>query len=781
MKRLVFVATLLTLATGVWAMAGPEAAVAGADRIGTGLAATGTFNRIASFPVCLQDSATCDSDAETAAEIVDASADGMTLIYSDSPSERLGFVDIRNPARPRAAGVLDLAGEPTSVAVAGNYALVAVNTSADYVNVSGHLDVVHIGSRSIVRTLDLGGQPDAVAVSPDGRYAAVAIENERNEDLGDGAPPQMPAGYLVIVDIEGSPATWSTRRIRLAGLSGMRFANDPEPEYVDINEYNHVAVSLQENNHLVIVDAESGSILTHFPTGTAELTFIDTEEEDPAIIDLTSQQSMVPREPDGIAWIANDRIATADEGDLDGGSRGFTVFTVEGAVAYTSASTLDHLAVRHGHYPDGRSGNKGNEPENAEFGVYDSGDYMFVASERSSLIFVYDVSNPDRPVYRQTLPAGVGPEGVKAIPSRNLLVAASEEDARDDKIRSVINIYRVGRQRAQYPSIYSADRPDGTPIPFSAQSGLAAHPTNPRVLYSVEDSFYGSSRIFTIRIDAEGRGVVTDETYITVPERLSPAIVQLPSGRSNTQFDSEDLAAMINDDRTVNIDAEGIAVDPDGGFWIASEGSGTVADPENRPVTSLNFVFKTNAEGVIEEVLTLPPELNERQVRFGFEGVAVDDGKVYVIIQRAWTGEEHPRIGIYDRERRRWTFVHYELDPQESQNGGWVGLSDITAVGNGVFLVVERDNQGGPDAAIKRLYRIDLSSVRNGRLISRADKVLVRDLLAEGDITQFGNLAFEKIEGSAVTADGTVYVSNDNDGVDDNSGENQLVNLGRLF
>jgi hypothetical protein len=36
---------------------------------------------------------------------------------------------------------------------------------------------------------DLGGQPDSVAASPDGRYLAVAIENERDEDLDDGVIP----------------------------------------------------------------------------------------------------------------------------------------------------------------------------------------------------------------------------------------------------------------------------------------------------------------------------------------------------------------------------------------------------------------------------------------------------------------------------------------------------------------------------------------------------------------------------------------------------------------
>ena len=42
-------------------------------------------------------------------------------------------------------------------------------------------------------------------------------------------------------------------------------------------------------------------------------------------------------------------------------------------------------------------------------------------------------------------------------------------------------------------------------------------------------------------------------------------------------------------------------------------------------------------------------------------------------------------------------------------------------------------------------------------------------------------LIAEKVEGSAVTEDGDVYIINDNDGVDDNSGETNLINLGDIL
>jgi hypothetical protein len=50
------------------------------------------FIRIATFPVCLQEDSTCNTDIQTVAEIVAASSDGATLIYTDSAQNRLGYM-----------------------------------------------------------------------------------------------------------------------------------------------------------------------------------------------------------------------------------------------------------------------------------------------------------------------------------------------------------------------------------------------------------------------------------------------------------------------------------------------------------------------------------------------------------------------------------------------------------------------------------------------------------------------------------------------------------------
>jgi DNA-binding beta-propeller fold protein YncE len=140
------------------------------------------FNRIATFPVFLNLPAGADLGTATVAEIVAASEDGNTLIYTDGVTGSVGFVDITDPTDPQALGLIPVDGGPTSVAVAGPYAIVGVNTSPDFLNPSGFIAVIDIATRTVVRDdIDAVEQPDSIAVGPSGRFAAVVIENERDE------------------------------------------------------------------------------------------------------------------------------------------------------------------------------------------------------------------------------------------------------------------------------------------------------------------------------------------------------------------------------------------------------------------------------------------------------------------------------------------------------------------------------------------------------------------------------------------------------------------------
>ncbi|MFT7077567.1 MAG: hypothetical protein ACJA0P_003593 [Planctomycetota bacterium] len=760
------------------------------------------FERVSTFHVFENSSVS----AEAVAEIVAASEDGTTLIYTSSEEDAVGFVDITNPRNPQPAGLVALPGEPTSVAVRGAYALVSVNTSIDFIQTSGELVIIDIATQQIVRSMPLGGQPDAIAVSPDGQYAAIAIENERDEDLGNGEPPQAPAGFLVIVDLIGNnPARWTTRDVSLTGVPDL-YPDDPEPEFVAINEFNVVAITMQENNHIALVALATGDVLIDFPAGTVDLIDVDTSEDD--LISQTSTLTAVPREPDAITWLTPFTLATADEGDLFGGSRGFTTWQPFGGTLYEAGNTIEHLAASLGHYPEGRSENKGTEPEGVTAADYSDGKYLFVGAERANLVLVYalEPTGPfgaaSEPRLVQALPTGVGPEGLLAIPSRDLFVVASEVDDRSDKIRSSLMIYeRTGN--GNYPSIQSVPAPgEAAPIAWGALSGLSVAPRDDSRLYAVVDSFYKRSSVLVMDRSATPMTLTESLPLVDTNGRLGNALRRIKLAYPGS--DDLDISRLINADATVNLDLEGVAVEsfsPEFGevLWVASEGRGNlvggVSHPSSRPFESPNLLIQlARSPGSevldIQRVVALPFELAREQLRFGLEGVTVaSDGSVYVVVQRAWEGTgdaaDRARIGRFNPATGAWTFALYPLDAPTSPNGGWVGLSDIAEVAPGVLAILERDNQGGPDATIKRIYSVDVTSVTfiaaDQGTPATLVKTLESDLFVDGAFAPFGGVIPEKIEGMAILSNGDTLIVNDNDGVDDNSGETRVLTLPSLF
>ncbi len=567
-----------------------------------------TFDRTATYPVFLNRPAGEDPTTETVAEISAVSEDGRTLIYTDATARRIGFLDISRADQPRGLGTLSLAqlgdaeDEPTSVAVVGRYVLVVVNISASYTDPSGRLDVIELATRKRVRSLDLGGQPDSIAISADRRYAAIAIENERDEDATPpggkkGDLPQAPAGFVQIVDLDGnSPQRWSLRTVPLTTADGRALPalvaagiiepTDPEPEYISINGRNQLAVTLQENNGIVLIDLPTGRITSAFSAGTASVDRIDTVKD--GVINLTGSITDVPREPDAIAWIDDRYLATANEGDWRGGTRGWTVFDSRtGRVSWDAGNSFEWLAVRHGLHNEDRAGKKGTEPEGLAVAEYGGTRYAFVGSERSNFVAVYDVSKPTSPVFKQILATTNGPEGLLPIPSRGLLAVSSETDDASVGVRASVSLYQLGNGTPGFPSIVSGPDATGAPIGWGALGALSADPKQPHLLYSVTDAAYAKTQIFAI--DA----------------RKSPAVIT--------------KALSVRDDRgePVGYDAEGIFARPQGGFWLAVEGA---TGPENKLV-------RLDAAGVTRQVVPLPADVAAGLGKQGFEGVAATTDK----------------------------------------------------------------------------------------------------------------------------------------------------------
>lgn len=705
----------------------------------TGPAVADSFNRIGTFPVIANMAEGEDTTRESSAEIISVSQDGMTLIYTDSPLGVVGLIEITDPKAPKPLGNVALNGEPTTAHIIGRHALVGVNTSDSRAEPSGRLAVLNLDSKAEIASCDLGGQPDSVAVSGDGSFLAVAVENERDEDAGDGGLPQMPAGFLVKLPVtDGMPDCDAQQRIDLTGLAGVA-PEDPEPEFVDINAAGEIVVTLQENNHIVVVGAD-GAVASHFPAGEVALENVDTRGD--GRLSFTEATDAIPREPDGVSWIDNDHFATANEGDWKGGSRGFTIFRKDGTVVYESGASLERAIAEMGHYPEARSKSKGVEIESIAVSRFGETPYLFVASERASVVAVYDLTDPAAPELVQILPSGISPEGMVAIPARNLLVTANEADlGADGGARAHVMVYERSGAPPAYPMLTSA----GTegPIGWGALGALAAVADRPGHLVAASDSAYDAMPALY--------GIDTTQTLARITARTVITRNGAPAQK---------------------LDIEGITADGEGGFWLANEG-----DPEKQIP---HAIINVNAQGEITNEIALPAELLPHQTRFGAEGIALSDNRLWVAMQREWGDDPDGQVKLlaYDLEAGDWGAVRY---PLEKKGDGWIGLSEI-AIRDDHAYVIERDNLIGDKARVKKIFRMALADLQPAALggeLPLVTKEEVRDLIPE--LTSLTNgYVVDKVEGLAFDASGDAWVVTDNDGVDDSSGETLFWNAGKL-
>ncbi|OAN30150.1 esterase-like activity of phytase family protein [Mycolicibacterium iranicum] len=712
------------------------------------------YHRTATYPVVLNNAPTEDAAAETVAEISTVTPDGNTVIYTDAAAKRIGLVDIRDPKSPKGLGTLSLAelgnadDQPTSVAAVGEFVLVVVDTTGgDFTKPSGRVDVVRVADRARVHSIDLGGQPDSIAISADGTFAAIAMENQRDEEFTppgaeEGDLPQPPTGFLQLLSLTGAPTSWAPRKIdfdvEAARAAGLDTPEDLEPEYVSINSRGQVALTLQENNGIAIIDGITGQVQKIFTAGSESVDGIDTAED--GQVDQTGSIENTPREPDAIGWIGDDHVATANEGDWKGGTRGWTIFdAATGEPVWDAGNSFEQLAVRTGMHIESRAESKGTEPEGLAITDIGGTPTALVASERSNFVAVYDVSDVTAPKFRQILPTTPGPEGILPIPTRDLLVISSEADDAENRVRASVNVYGYGAgfvgAKPPFPSIVSGDV-DGAPIAWGALGALSADPFDENRLYTSADIAYGPSRILSVDLSK------------------TPALIdtQLP---------------ITDNGEAVTLDIEGVAAKSDGSFVLAVEG-------EEGAGNQLVFVA---ADGAIDRKVSLPSEIAAGLGGQGLEGVAVDGDAVWVAVQRESKTDPKGvvRLGRYADDK--WEWFGYQLDNTDIE-GDWVGLSEIQ-VHDGALFILERDKLNGPDARVKAIYRVEIPSeagVTGTEAPKVLPKTLARDLLP--DLQANNGFTQEKVEGFAVAGNGNLYVVTDNDGLEDANGETVFLDLG---
>lgn len=223
--------------------------------------------------------------------------------------------------------------------------------------------------------------------------------------LGDAFGPRRPGfvspgGGEVIgqCDLAGVPSRWSAIKVALTNADGTALPAlvragldtpvDPEPEDVSIASRGRLAVTLQESNGVVLIDLAGAKVTGAFSVGKATVTGVDVEKD--GRFDASGTVTG-PREPDSIGWIDDRYLATADEGDWKGGTRGWTILDSTTGKAVRQVA-LEKIFPAQGLHDESRADKKGVEPEGLAIATMDGRRYAFVGSERGNADAVYDLS-----------------------------------------------------------------------------------------------------------------------------------------------------------------------------------------------------------------------------------------------------------------------------------------------------------------------------------------------------------------------------------------------------
>ena len=185
--------------------------------------------------------------------------------------------------------------------------------------------------------------------------------------------------------------------------------------------------SFSNNGQQFYVTANEGDSREDWPGGAEEVR-LGSATIDPALDAAMTAEH-------GADWRTNNdklnRLTVSRSGDTDGdgdldqvqvfGARSFSILDDQGNMVFDSGDQLEQVlfAEEPGLWDDGRSDNKGPEPESAVVGHVNGHDLLFLGLERSNAIMVWDITDLGSISYLDMIYTGgdVSPEGLSFISS----------------------------------------------------------------------------------------------------------------------------------------------------------------------------------------------------------------------------------------------------------------------------------------------------------------------------------------------------------------------------
>lgn len=392
-------------------------------------------------------------------------------------------------------------GFVNSVAIHNGVAALAVEAPGDRRN-PGSVLFYDTPTRLLsagVHQVMVGALPDMLTFTHDGSKLLVANEATPNAVADTAYTPPDPPGSVTIIDMAtrtvaatagfvGVPQSGANLRTN----TGMDF----EPEYIAVDHDGRRAfVTIQEGNAIAVLDLTVNAFTDVIGLGAKDFSVagneIDPKDNDGKVSFISAAAKGLYM-PDGIAtyrWRGNTYLVTANEGDfrednvdrsaassfgavapLDrlrvtntdsspgnlfaAGARSFSIRDAAGGLVFDSGSTLDREAHARGIYDDGRSRDKGVEPEGVALLDIGGRTYAFIGLERTttSAVAVFDISNPfDGAFIDMIVTAGdLSPEGLAAFHHRGDFYLAIANEIAGSSGTSNTSLYRIDRVKKHH-------------------------------------------------------------------------------------------------------------------------------------------------------------------------------------------------------------------------------------------------------------------------------------------------------------------------------------------
>lgn len=281
------------------------------------------------------------------------------------------------------------------------------------------------------------------------------------------------------------------------------------------------------------------------------------------------------------------------------------------------------------------------------------------------------------------------------------------------------------------------------------------------------------------------------------------------SANANQPYNDElpvDLLGNVLPLDPLGADLEGIVFLADGSFWMCDEYRPALYhfDPTGKLIRRVVPIGTAAAAGQPAGTFGeehLPAVLAQRRQNRGFEAIAFDNGRLYAFVQSPL---RNPASAPNSQLNNNRNIRLVEFNPannatreflyvMDNPNLGGAGntradkIGDAVSLGNGEFLVMERDDDKLPDDAPalieKKVYQFNLSGATAltaaqstgliGTTGKTVDQLTIAELVANGirpvfkqlyvDLNAAGYNQTEKVEGLAVIDPYTIAVINDND------------------